>query len=101
MIFGVEFEGRLGFYHFVQRIVKTLRQGHIDYGQAIWDLSMAIYEYEPKSYDELLEAFRNGYLRNGKKCSESDIEKIRLSSDWKKYYTKYLMKIIRPASVIR
>ena len=42
-IFGVHLVGILGLFHFLQRIIKTLRPNHIDY----WDASTQFYNRVP------------------------------------------------------
>ena len=102
ILFGAVLTGRLGLYHFQQRIIKTLRQGHIDYHRALRELCHCIYEWEPETYQALVQALRAGNMgRDKKPLSDQDILDIEMSKDFRKKYGKFLMKKIRPPDVIR
>jgi hypothetical protein len=102
LIFGPGFEGRLGLFHFQQRILRTLRQGHVDYHRAIRDLCHAIYEWEEDSYDALLEALKDGKMgrEGGDPKTRKDIMDMELTPNFRKKFAKYLKKKIRPPSVM-
>ena len=81
LLFGQQFEGRLGLYHYEHRIVRTLRQGHVDYHKAIRDLCFCIYEYEPRSYNRLLSALNQGLMgRTDDPASNRDINKMQTTT---------------------
>jgi hypothetical protein len=103
LFFGDDFEGRLGLFHYEQRIIKTLRQGHIDYHKAIKDLCNSVYSWESKSFNKLLAALSSGTLGNGgKPMSNQQIQKMMCTSgEFRKKYAKYLMKCIREPEIIR
>ena len=103
MIFG-DIQGRLGLFHFMQRIVKTLRQGHQDYHRSLRDLSDAVYQWEPKSYAALLNALKSGHLKKGRhfhRYTDSEIDQLRMSPKFKDNYDKWLMKVFHPAAVMK
>ena len=103
MIFG-NVQGRLGLFHFMQRITKTLRQGHIDYHRALRDLSDAVYHWEPNSYAALISALKAGHLKKGSffhAYTDSEIDQLRMSPKFKENYAKWTMKVFHPAAVMR
>ena len=46
--------GRLGLFHFMQRIVRALRQNHVDYYKGVSKLCEAIYRWDDEPYEALL-----------------------------------------------
>jgi hypothetical protein len=102
LLFGPAFDGRLGLFHYQQRIIKTLRQGHYDYHRALRDLCECVYEWEPATYAALLEALGLGKMgRSRDSVSRKDIMEMQMSPSFKRKYGRFLMKMIRPAEVIR
>lgn len=98
LLFGATLLGRLGLFHFIQRISKTLRDTHCSYRKALTDLRACIYHYHDDDEQALLEALKKGLI--GKKCSDEDIAMLRLSSKWNARYGNRLRKIIRSGDVI-
>jgi len=71
-------EGRLGLFHFEQRIIRTLRKKHIDCQQAVTDLLASIYVYYAPDYEKLLNALKDGSLSaTGKKHTSEDIAELK------------------------
>jgi hypothetical protein len=91
--------GRLGLFHFLRRILKTLRQNHKHFHRALTDLLFAIYTFYPDDYEKLLTALKNGTL-NGKLHSETDIAELQATKKFRQRYNKYLRKEIREAQTI-
>ena len=100
LIFGPHLEGRLGLFHFMQRIIRTLRQGHYQYHEALADLSMAVYQYHPVDYERLLGALRAGTI-GGKKRTSEEISKLQKTAEFKRKFQQHLRKIILPGNTIR
>ena len=100
LIFGPRLEGRLGLYHFMHRILKTLRNHHMDYSEAVKDLSAAIYQYDEGCYADLIKVLRNGTL-GGAKLNEKEVNNLQNTPRFKKNYSKYLMKRIRKPEIIQ
>jgi hypothetical protein len=92
--------GRLGLFHFLRRIIKTLRQNHMHFHKALTDLLFAIYKFYPPDYEKLLRALKNGTL-NGKLHSEMDIEELQACKTFRQRYNKYLRKQIHETESIR
>mgnify|MGYP005848719877 CR=1 FL=1 len=101
LLFGNHLKGRLGLFHFMQRIIRTLRQGHADYHVAVQDLSAAVYRWETKSYEALITAMKEGLVGNGKKkYTDEEIVSMEMTPQFKKTYQKYLMKEIHAHKTI-
>ena len=100
LVLGDHLDGRLGLFHFLQRIIRTLRQTHIDYYVAIADLCHCVYDWYPDDYSSLLAALQAGKIGD-KRHSNSEIESIRNSPHFKKKYAKYLRKSVRLGEVIK
>jgi len=86
-------EGRLGLFHFLQRIAKTLRKRHIDYFMAINQLLNAVYIYNQDDYESLLITLKDGTLM-GRKHSDQDIADLKATKYFRQRCAKYLRKEI-------
>ena len=95
-VFGENLQGRLGMFHFLQRIVRTLRQNHVDYIKAVADLCSCLYRWEKDSYNTLLKAFQEGVFPAGPKTCE-EIHQMQFTKTFKRNYSKFLMKEMYPA----
>lgn len=95
LLFGPKLLGRLGLFHFLQRIIRTLRDSHCDYWAAIRDLRACIFRYHDEDEKRLLAALKAGKLSpSGQKFTDSDIEDLKLTRRWKTRYDTRLRKII-------
>ena len=92
-VFGAEFIGCLGLFHFMQRIGKTLRKNHINYNKAITGLTLCMYAYHKFDYNKLLEALMEGNLPCGKLRAD-EIEEMKNTPVFRDRYAKYLRKVI-------
>ena len=91
LILGEQLQGRLGLFHFMQRIIRTMRQGHIDYHAAVKGLCKAVYRWERNSYDALVTAMKNGTIGDGKKkYTDLEITQMSYTKAFKTKYKKYL-----------
>jgi len=99
-VFGDNLEGRLGLFHFQQRITRTLRKRHVDYFLAINMLLNAIYFYNQEDYEYLLIVLKDGRL-NGEKKTEDDVAELKGAKYFRQRYSKYLRKEIRTPNIIR
>ena len=96
-----DLEGRLGLFHFIQRITKTLRQRHIDFGIAMKDLLDAIYEYHPEDLEKLVGCLKNGTMSSSKKqYTDEEISEMMGTKTFRQRYSKNLRKIIRGGDTI-
>ena len=99
LILGARLIGRLGLFHFLQRITKTLRQRHCDHGQALRDLKACIYEEHDEDFQKVIHALKTGLL--GKEYTEEEICEMRATKVFAQRYNKYIRKRIRSAEVIK
>ena len=100
LILGSEVQGRLGLFHFVQRIMRTMRKRHIDYLQAVSQLLDAVYCYNANDYESLLQALKGGSL-SGMEYTDLDIAALKSTRVYHQRYSKYLRKEIRPTETLR
>ena len=101
MIFG-PITGCLGIFHFMKRMVDTLRSNHFKYWDALIALKKAIYRYETSDYQELCKSLTTGTMAKDKKCyTPSEIQELRYSKKWKQRYAKYLRKVLHRGSEIQ
>jgi hypothetical protein len=95
LIFGFGCIGRLGLFHYLQRIIKTLRDSHCDYRKAILDLCLATYDYNEVDKLRLINALKSGTMaRNGYQYTDLEISEMQISGMFKKRYDKWLRKSI-------
>ena len=100
LLFGDTLEGRLGLYHFQQRIIKTMRQGHRHYHKALNELLECVYGFEPDSYNALLKALKAGQMGRSGPLSPAEILEMQSGPEFRRKYSKFLMKQIHPPDVI-
>ena len=94
-------EGRLGLFHYEQRIISTMRKKHIDCSEAITNLLASVYTYHGPDYENLLNALKEGKLSaNGHKYSTSEIADLKASRVFQDRYSKYLRKQLYPPQTI-
>ena len=91
--------GHLGLFHWVHRIIKTLRKNHIHFTKSIADLVFCVYVWDPIDYKNVLRALKDG-LMNNKNHSDDDITQLQQSGLFKKRYSCFLQKVIYPAETI-
>jgi len=94
LLFNSKIEGRLGLFHYIQRITKTLKQKHTDHFTATNSLLNCIYHYNVQDYENLLRALKEGTLST--KYSEEEIQELRATKAFRQRYDRYLRKEIRP-----
>jgi len=99
-LFDGKLQGRLGLFHCVQRITRTLKKKHADHFHAVNGLLNAICKHNEEDYERLLQALKNGTL-SGTKCTEDDIADLKASKAFRQRCDRYLRKEIRPANVLR
>eukprot|EP00980_Cylindrotheca_fusiformis_P023779 scaffold10972_cov59-Cylindrotheca_fusiformis.AAC.2 len=91
--FGKSVEGRLGLFHFIQRLTEHFNPRHEDFFRAKDRLQGCVYQYGKAQLEALMDAFKDGRI-GGKRLSLDEIESIRLSKAWSSNYAKYLPKEI-------
>jgi hypothetical protein len=102
-IFGTFLIGRLGLFHIMHRILKTLN--HVS-SELFWKVNVGIqecfYRYEEGDYKNVIEHLGDGTLsRDGKGRNEKQIVDLRYSKRWNQRYSKFLRKKIFEGPIIR
>jgi hypothetical protein len=98
-LLGDSVVGRLGLWHFINRIYRTLRETHPDFGKAISVLQASIYRIDKLDEAAVMQALFDG-TSNGTKMSWEDINQLRGTARWNRNYSKYLKKILFPLTVM-
>jgi len=98
LLFKSKLEGRLGLFHYIQRITKTLKKNHTDHSMAIGGLLNCIYHYNVQDYENLLKALKEGTLST--KYSEEDVREMRGTKLFRQRHGSYLRKEIRPPNIM-
>jgi len=70
-----DLEGRLGLFHCMQRMTKTLKKKHVDHYLAISRLTNCIYHYNVEDLEKLLHALKEGTL--SEKHTDSEINDLK------------------------
>jgi len=96
--FGVQ--GRLGLFHFEQRVIRTLRKNHVDYSRAVTDFLSALYHYYAPDYEKLLTALKDGKFSK-KKYSSEEIADLKAGKLFRERHAKYLRKVIHEPTTIQ
>jgi len=91
-------QGRLGLFHYVQRVTRTLKKNHADHFCAVNALLNCICHYHHDDHEKLLAALKNGTLST--KHTDDEISQLKSTKVFKQIYDKYLQKEIRPPNVI-
>jgi hypothetical protein len=99
LLLGESVVGRLGLWHFINRIYRTLRETHPDFGKAIALLQSSIYRIDEFDEAAVMQALSDGTL-NGTKLSWAEINELRGTARWNRNYAKFLKKIIYPETVL-
>ena len=76
LLFGDSVVGRLGLWHFINRICRTLRETHPDFGKAVAVLQAAICRIDELDEAAAMQALFDGTL-NGTKVSWAKIDELR------------------------
>jgi hypothetical protein len=84
-IFGVALVCRLGLFHWLNRIIKTLRKEHFLFGPALVGLKDCVYRVDQEGEAAVEQALRDGTM-NGKKHSEDEIGELQRDNvKWKQF----------------
>ena len=100
LLFGKRITGRLGLFHYSQRIMKTLRNTHCDFRKAVWELSMCIYALDEDDLAKVYKGLRDGTL-DGRCYTTKHVENMKHDGSFRKKFFRFIRKRIRPPDVIR
>jgi len=91
-------QGRLGLFHYIQRITRTLKKNHIDHFRSVNGLLNCIYHYNDDDHENLLKALKEGTLST--KCTDDEISELKSTKTFKQRYDRHLRKEMRPANIM-
>jgi hypothetical protein len=99
-IFGAQLDCRLGLWHFINRLYRTLRKNHVDFGTAVTALQECVTYDDTEDKNNVILALRKGTL--GRRV-HSNAEIMSMKADdkqkWTKY-SKYIRRWINPQPII-
>ncbi len=96
-------EGRLGLFHYIQRITSQMRTTHEKHNHAVADLLACIYHYNTSDYDKLIVALKSGTMSaEARQYTAEEIEDMKVEKKFRDNYGKYLRKVIKePATIVQ
>jgi len=97
---GKELHGRLGLFHCIQRITRTLKKKHADHFHAANGLLKCICQHNEEDCEKLLSALKNWTL-SGTKHVDDDIADLRASKAFQQKHDECLWKEIRQPMLIQ
>ena len=99
ILFGDNVVGRLGLFHFIQHLLKTIRKRHIDCYRALNQLLDATHVYNQHHCERLLQALKAGTI-GGRPHDDEDILCLKSSKQFRKRCRKCLRKKMQPPDAI-
>ena len=99
LLFQKEVIGRLGLFHFIQQITRTLKKRHVDHFVCVNALLNCIYQYHQDDYEKLLTALKSGTL-GSTKYTDDEIADLKSTKVFRRRCDKYLRKEMRPPNVL-
>jgi hypothetical protein len=93
--------GHLGLFHWLQRIVLTLRQRHKLFHRAVQSLCLCVYQWHPMDLEGVTTALRTGTMNNEGRHSDGAIVELKRSGKFKKRYAELMRKAYHPVNVIQ
>jgi len=92
-IFATATTGMLGLFHFMKRIVDTLRITNSKFYHALRDLKECIYNHNPDDYGKLIEVLQNGTMSHGAMpMTHLQIDDLKKTPKWNQRYSRFLRK---------
>ena len=98
LLFGDKVVGRLGPFHCIQRITRTIRKRHADHCRALNLLLDAICICNQQDCERVLNALKTGTI--GGRVHDDDISCLKSTKQFRKRHGKHLRKEIRPPNAI-
>jgi hypothetical protein len=100
LIFGVHLLGRLGLFHFMNRILRHMRQDNPSYWAAVRGFKRCIYRFVEEDEDKVIAALKDGTM-NGSSHTDEEIRELRDSPKWTSRYGCLMRKFIYPWDTIK
>jgi len=73
--------GRLGLFHYIQRLTRTLKKNHVDHFRAVNALLNCTCHCNDEDHENLLKALKEGSL--SAKCSDDEISELKATKVFK------------------
>jgi len=89
ILFGDKVVGRLGLFHFIQRILRTMRKRHADHHRALNQLLDAICVRNQHDCERLLQGLKAGTI-GGRQRNDEDIACLKSTKMFRKRHGKHL-----------
>jgi hypothetical protein len=101
-IFTTATTGMLGLFHFMKRIVDTLRITNSKFHHALRDLKDCVYGHEADDYAKLIGVLQQGTMsRNAEPMTHAQIEDLKKTAKWNQRYSRFLRKKLHLPPTIR
>ena len=101
LMFGAEVAVRLGLFHLIQRIYRTLDTHSDFFWPCLVELKAAMYSYHEQDMSNLLACLKDGSFEpSGKKYTSREIVELQHSKRWNERFAPYLRKKINSAPVV-
>lgn len=91
-------QGRLGLFHCIQRMSRTLKKNHVDHCRALNGMLNCIHHHHEEDHENLLKALKTGTLSG--KHSDDEISQLKATKVFKERCDKCLRKQIRSPNVM-
>eukprot|EP00242_Pyramimonas_sp_CCMP2087_P001656 CAMPEP_0198231752 /NCGR_PEP_ID=MMETSP1445-20131203/115368_1 /TAXON_ID=36898 /ORGANISM="Pyramimonas sp., Strain CCMP2087" /LENGTH=738 /DNA_ID=CAMNT_0043912385 /DNA_START=980 /DNA_END=3193 /DNA_ORIENTATION=+ len=92
--------GRLGIWHWLHRMLETLRKHHKDFHRACTALSKTVFAYDLRDFEAVNQALRDGRLGNGRPLTDPEIHELEVSGKlWTRYH-KHIRRFTYDAGTI-
>lgn len=101
-ILGDTLKHKLGLFHLIQRISKTLDPYSDLYWKCLVQLRACFYRYNHGDWERLIKALRSGaFSRQGIAMTAAEIDEIKHSKRWNQRYENFLRKEIHQGATIK
>ena len=95
---GNALQGRLGLFHHVQRLTRTLKKKHMDHFAAITSLLHCVHTHNNEDHENLLRALKEGTLST--KHNDDEMSDLKSTKVFRQRCDRYLRKEIRPPHIL-
>lgn len=100
LLFGPSLLGRLGMFHWIQRVTKYMRDNHVDFETALAELLNCIYDFNDNDLKLVVNALRTGIF-TGFEMTDNELAAYQKTRQFRRRFMKYLRKRIRAHHVIK
>jgi len=95
MIFGPAIYGALGFFHFLNRIIRTMRDSHENFGPAVNELRACFIEPHPEDVAKVESALIKGEWSSQQPAMTPEaVESLKGTKEWRSAFGSYVRETI-------